>query len=90
MLLEVVLGNWTLQLMHRSGKIYSLLLQRTLKKERRSHRNARDGFGELDFTVSAEVRANLQSASSANTEEKAEVTPESWYTTYKYSNVLAE
>jgi hypothetical protein len=51
---------------------------------------ARDGFGELEFTVNAEVRANLQSDSSANTEERAEVTPEAWSTMCQYINVLAD
>jgi hypothetical protein len=31
---------------------------------------ARDGFGELEFTVNAEVRGNLQSDSSVNNEER--------------------
>jgi hypothetical protein len=47
-------------------------------------------FDELDFTVVAEVRANLRSDSALNTDERAEVTPEAWSTMCQYINVLAE
>jgi hypothetical protein len=44
---------------------------------------ATDVFLELDVTINTEVRANLQSDSSANTEERVDVTREAWSAMYQ-------
>jgi hypothetical protein len=51
---------------------------------------AKDVFEEIDFSVNAEVRANLRSASIGGTSERAEVTPDAWSAMCQYINVLAE